>query len=91
MYRKPGPPGEYYGYIDIGGVSYKFSARSLPDTRPNAPKRSKYFTGSVQRNLKADQQSLPLTNEQTSRIADKLAQAPAAPFLYFNDELPEKL
>ena len=54
LFRKPGPPGEYYGYLTIGGVEYKIDGRAsgkLKDWR---------MIGTVKRNLKADQKALPL-------------------------------
>ena len=58
MYRKPGPPGEYYGYIEIDGVQYRLKAQSVPDRRPNVHPKQKCYVGTVERNLKADQADL---------------------------------
>jgi hypothetical protein len=93
MYRKPGPPGEFFGYAVIDGVTYKIAARSVPDTRPRALKRSRCYKGTLERHLKADQQSLPLGATRGGHKAAQVsapAAAAAAPEYYddLNDELP---
>jgi hypothetical protein len=83
MFKRPGPPGEYYGYATIDGVTYKINARS-------AGKRKEWrMIGTIKRHLKADQQRLPLgemiANAINKRV-DTEATALADPDL--NDEMP---
>lgn len=58
MYRQPGPPGNYYGYIEIDGITYKLKAQSIARKHPDARKHEKMYVGTVERHLKADQQQL---------------------------------
>ena len=58
MFKRPGPPGHYYGYITIEGKEYRLTAQSV------GAKGKKHFEGSITRNLKADQTKLPLTGGQ---------------------------
>jgi hypothetical protein len=67
MFPKPGPPGEYYGYIEIDGVTYSVAAKSVKDTR-NILKSRRIFVGTVKRHLKSDQQKLDLRNRRLPDI-----------------------
>jgi hypothetical protein len=99
MFRKPGPPGEYYGYVEIDGVTYKVEARAMGKLKEWR------MLGTVKRHLKADQQSL--FGEPAARIrngsrpglnppADQVriltgSAVGSPPDPDFNDELPENL
>lgn len=78
--KKRGQPGEWYGYVHIGDVTYKIDARHV------GKGREKHFVGSVKRHLKADQQSLPLVSLRPDRVDAATLSA-----FDFNDPLPEKL
>ena len=52
LYKAPGPPGRYYGYVTLDGVEYKIDAKSV------GAKREKHIVGTVKRNLKADQREM---------------------------------
>lgn len=98
MFRKPGPPGEYYGYVEIDGVTYKIEARAMGKLKEWR------MLGTVKRHLKADQQQLfgnagskPAVvlaeqRDALGRGTGGLTVPPSAqPDPDFNDPLPEKL
>jgi hypothetical protein len=52
LYRAPGPPGEYFGYLRIKGVAYKLRGHA------SGKRKGWRVFGTVNRDVKADQRSI---------------------------------
>jgi hypothetical protein len=82
LYKARGQPGQWYGYVEIDGVTYKIDAKHVGE------RAKKHFVGVVKRHLKADQQSFPLLTKLAENIALHHAVEADAAAPDFDDEIP---
>jgi hypothetical protein len=66
MFKRPGPPGEYYGYAEIEGVTYYIAAKA------SSKGKEWRMLGTIKRHLKADQQKLPLAEKAKDIFDDEI-------------------